>query len=82
MKLQYERPVQMYVDNKSAINMSKNPVSHGKSKHIETKYHFLRDQFLSINTVPAGHDDRQTNLRQRYVVYVLYWDRTDELHRT
>ncbi|RDX77389.1 Copia protein, partial [Mucuna pruriens] len=43
MKLQYERPVQMHV-NKSAISLSKNPVSHGKSKHIETKYHFLRDQ--------------------------------------
>jgi len=34
----------MYVDNKSAISLSKNPISHGKSKHIETKYHFLRDQ--------------------------------------
>lgn len=32
------------VDNKSAIDLAKNPVSHGRSKHIETKYHFLRDQ--------------------------------------
>jgi len=34
----------MYVDNKSTISLSKNPVSHGKSMHIKTKYHFLRDQ--------------------------------------
>ena len=34
----------MYVGNKSVISLSKNLVSHGKSKHIKTKYHFLRDQ--------------------------------------
>ena len=32
------------MDNKSAISLSKNPVCHGRSKHIETKFHFLRDQ--------------------------------------
>ncbi|OIW02120.1 hypothetical protein TanjilG_26660 [Lupinus angustifolius] len=32
------------VDNKSAINLAKNPVAHGRSKHIETRFHFLRDQ--------------------------------------
>ncbi|PKU78591.1 Retrovirus-related Pol polyprotein from transposon TNT 1-94 [Dendrobium catenatum] len=30
------------VDNKSAIAMSKNPVYHGRSKHIDTRYHFIR----------------------------------------
>ncbi|KHN36086.1 Copia protein, partial [Glycine soja] len=25
-------------------DLAKNPVSHGKSKHIDTKFHFLRDQ--------------------------------------
>ncbi|RDX77426.1 Copia protein, partial [Mucuna pruriens] len=52
MKLQYERPVHMYVDNKSVISLSKNPVSHGKSKHIETKYHFLRDQSCILFVLP------------------------------
>lgn len=36
--------MQLLVDNQSAINLAKNPISHGRSKHIETKYHFLRDQ--------------------------------------
>ncbi|KHN21173.1 Copia protein, partial [Glycine soja] len=36
--------VELLVDNKSAIDLAKNPVSHGRSKHIETKFHFLRDQ--------------------------------------
>ena len=33
----------IYVDNKSAIELSKNPIQHGRSKHIDMKYHFLRD---------------------------------------
>jgi len=32
------------VNNKSAINLAKHPIAHGKSKHIETRVHFLRDQ--------------------------------------
>jgi hypothetical protein len=32
------------VDNKSTISLAKNPIAHGRSKHIETKFHFLRDQ--------------------------------------
>nr|GEY96230.1 copia-type polyprotein [Tanacetum cinerariifolium] len=30
-------------DNTSAIKLSKNPVFHGKCKHIGVRYHFLRD---------------------------------------
>ena len=36
--------IELQIDNKSAIDLAKNPVSHGRSKHIETKFHFLRDQ--------------------------------------
>jgi hypothetical protein len=35
--------VRLLVDNKSAIALSKNPVHHDRSKHIDTKYHFIRD---------------------------------------
>ncbi|KAK8934097.1 hypothetical protein KSP39_PZI014574 [Platanthera zijinensis] len=37
-------PTTMLVDNMSAIQLAKNPVLHGRSKHIETRYHFLREQ--------------------------------------
>ena len=33
----------VFCDNTSAINLSKNPVHHSKSKHIEIHYHFIRD---------------------------------------
>lgn len=31
------------VDNKSAIALTKNPVFHGRSKHILSRYHFIRE---------------------------------------
>ena len=33
----------IFCDNTSAINLSKNLVQHSKSKHIEIRYHFIRD---------------------------------------
>jgi len=35
--------VRMYVDNNSAIALMKNPMFYGRSKHIDTKYHFIRE---------------------------------------
>ncbi|WVZ04379.1 hypothetical protein V8G54_025185 [Vigna mungo] len=35
--------VELNMDNTSEINLAKNPISHGRSKHIDIKYHFLRD---------------------------------------
>ena len=31
------------IDNRSAIALTKNPVFHGRSKHIHTRYHFIRE---------------------------------------
>ena len=33
----------VYSNNSSAIDTSKNPVQHSKTKHIEIRYHFIRD---------------------------------------
>lgn len=35
--------VKLQVDNKSAIELMKNPVFHGRSKHIDTRYHFIQE---------------------------------------
>ena len=35
--------VVLRIDNKSAISLSKNPVFHDRSKHIKTRYHFIRE---------------------------------------
>jgi hypothetical protein len=46
------------IDNQSAVALSKNPVFHDRSKHIDVKYHYIREcveenrvQIQSIGTV-------------------------------
>ena len=36
-------------DNTSAINLSKNPFQHSRSKHIEIRYHFIRKHVANDN---------------------------------
>ncbi|KAL5748152.1 hypothetical protein ACOSQ2_025449 [Xanthoceras sorbifolium] len=43
MKCFQEKETMLYCDNNSAIALSKNPVFHGRSKHIRIKYHYIRD---------------------------------------
>ncbi|XP_013658000.2 uncharacterized protein LOC106362679 [Brassica napus] len=33
------------IDKKSAIALTKNPVFHGRSKHIRSRFHFIRECF-------------------------------------
>jgi hypothetical protein len=42
------------VDNKSAIDLMKNPVFHKKSKHINTRYHYIRE-CVEKNQIKVEH---------------------------
>lgn len=33
----------LYCDNLSAINISKNPIMHNRTKHIDIRHHFIKD---------------------------------------
>nr|XP_008381615.2 uncharacterized protein LOC103444468 [Malus domestica] len=37
------KPTVIHCDNVSAIKLSKNPIMHGRSKHIDVRFHFLRN---------------------------------------
>ncbi|GJY47723.1 retrovirus-related pol polyprotein from transposon TNT 1-94 [Tanacetum coccineum] len=49
--------VPIMCDNKSAIDLSKNPVQYSRTKHIKIRHHFLRDNVqkghISIEKVPS-----------------------------
>ena len=38
-----DRPTKIYCDNMSTIAMTKNPVFHSRTKHIEIRHHFIRE---------------------------------------
>ena len=42
----YDESIHIFCDNTSAINISKNPVMHSKTKHIPIMFYFLREQVL------------------------------------
>jgi len=39
----HETNIPVMCDNNIAISLSKNPIFHSRAKHIEIKYHFIRD---------------------------------------
>lgn len=41
--LQPDGPIPLYEDNQSTIRITENSRDHGRLKHIDTKFHFLRD---------------------------------------
>ncbi|KAM1738452.1 hypothetical protein ACFX11_014268 [Malus domestica] len=73
LSMPQEEPTKIYVDNKSAIALAKNPVFHDRSKHIDTRYHYIReciarndvqmeyvksqDQIADIFTKPLKQED-------------------------
>ena len=64
MKIQKKEPVYLLIDNKSAINLAKNPVDHGNNKHIDTRYHFIRDKVNKgkIKLIYYKSEDNLTDL--------------------
>src|ERR1044072_218409 len=54
-----ESNIPIYCDKTAAISLSKNPILHSKAKHIEIKYHFLRDYvqkgILSLQFIDTDH---------------------------
>ena len=46
-------PTRVYEDNNAALELAKNPVMHSRAKHIDVKFHFVRDEWekRSINII-------------------------------
>ena len=49
------RPIRMLVDNQSAIKIASNPVNHSRTKHIQNKYHFIRELVVEIGDLVVDY---------------------------
>ena len=67
LQFKEDEPTLIYCDNSSAIKLSKNPVLHGRSKHIDVKYHFLRDLTNDgvINLVYCRSEDQVADIQTK-----------------
>jgi hypothetical protein len=43
-KIQFSTPIPVFIDNQAALRLSKNPVNHKRSKHIDLKYWHIISQ--------------------------------------
>ena len=41
--IKFVEPVVIHCDNTGIVSMSKNPILHSKTRHIEIKYQYIRD---------------------------------------
>ena len=39
-----DRPSTLFIDNQSTIAVARNPIHHGRMKHLHLRYYWLRDQ--------------------------------------
>jgi hypothetical protein len=52
---------ELMVDNQSAIALSKNPVYHERSKHVDTKFHYICE-CTEGNRIVLGHISTEKQL--------------------
>ncbi|MCO5546971.1 hypothetical protein L7F22_000410 [Adiantum nelumboides] len=62
--IQVQRSVVIYCDNLSSIQLEQNPVFHGRTKHIEVHYHFIKERVLdgSINLTFVRIDEQVADI--------------------
>jgi hypothetical protein len=48
----FNSPSILYLDNQSAISVAKNPEHHGRMKHLDLRFHWLRDNVEAGMIIP------------------------------
>ena len=73
-------PITLLEDNQSCIEYSKNNTSHDKTKHIEIKYHLVREQIQQENilVVKVPTKDNVADLLTKPLYSELFWKHMTE----
>lgn len=52
----------LYIDNNSALKLTRNPEFHDKSKHIAIKHHFIREKVMKDKVLDTCRVDTKDNV--------------------
>jgi hypothetical protein len=69
-------PTVVFCDNSSTIKLTSHEVSHGRSKHINIRYHFIRDHILlgevTVSKIHTSENraDQQSKMTQTLPLFV------------
>jgi hypothetical protein len=73
LSIKIEPPI-LRVDNQGAIALSQNPVNHQRTKHIDIRYHFIRDAIKAgvIVVKYVGTDENIADLFTKALATILF----------
>ena len=76
-----ETMVKLLVDNKSAIVLIKNLVQHSRTKHIDTRHHFIR-QYVEDNKIQVDYvrtEDQLADILTKSLGSVKFFEMRERL---
>ncbi len=73
LKCQPTEAVTVFENNQSAICLAKNPQYHGRSKHINIKFHFIREQ-VTNGTVKLKYCPTELKLTDILTKGIYVWN--------
>ena len=64
-----DEPIQIYGDNQGSLDVVRNPVKHNRTKHIDIRFHFIRELYQSqiINVDHVGTDENVADVMTKAV---------------
>ena len=73
--LERSRPTRVYIDNQSARQIAMNPVHHQRSKHIDIKYHWIRDKVAAqeIELVHVPTPEQRADFLTKTLPTDVFW---------
>jgi hypothetical protein len=81
IQLTRHNPVKLYIDNAAAECLAKNPVYHQRSKHIDVKYHWLRQHVSSdaFELLHVASDDNRADILTKMLTSILFHKHNDAM---
>jgi len=81
LKGKSEGAVRIYIDSQSAIQLSKNPVFHDRSKHIDTRYHYIRECIEEdrVNVASVGTAEQLADILTKALARERFCELRDKL---
>jgi hypothetical protein len=70
-----EKPIEIYMDNSLVIALANNLVFHDRSKHIDTRFHYLRDCIANkkIEVKYVKTQDQVVNIFTKPLKYYVFY---------
>jgi hypothetical protein len=68
-------PILVHIDNRSARQLAENPVHHHRSKHIDIKYHWIRDMVAAgtVQLIDVPTEDQRSDFLTKSLRGNVFW---------